>query len=222
MIRLRNLLLPSVVMLLGALLASQAEAQSRGLRRGSFLGIAGAEQVQKELKFSEEETEKIKKLSETLRKEMGEKYAELRKIEDSEERHDKMHEMRDAFEEKARKGIHEVITDKRMIRIYQIRLQLRGDLFGLNHKWIAGQLKLSDEVKKKLAELDKATHDKVSEAYSGIRELKEEERRKKWGEIREKIGKIRAEANKAAVAMLDDEQKKKYEGFKGEEFKIAE
>jgi hypothetical protein len=39
-------------------------------------------------------------------------------------------------------------------------------------------------------------------------------------EITVRAGKIRAEANEKALGMLTDEQKKKYEGFKGKEFKI--
>ena len=222
MSRVRSLLLPSAVLLLGVVMVSQAEAQSRGLRRGSFLGIIGAEQVQKELKLSEEEIEKVKKLAETMRKEMGEQYGKVRAIENQQKRHEKMTALSKEFDKKARSAIHEIISREQMGRVYQIRLQLRGDLYGLNSKWIAGQLKLSDEVKKKAAELDKATQEKIFETYSAIRDLKDEERRKKYGEIREKIGKIRAEANQKALGMLTDEQKKKYEGFKGKEFKIED
>jgi len=110
----------------------------------------------------------------------------------------------------------------RFVSRYQIRLQLRGDLYGVNNKWIAGQLKLTDEVKKKAAELDKATQEKIFEAYSTLRDLQDEERRKKYGEIREKIGKIRAEANEKALGILNDEQKEQYAKFKGKEFKIGD
>ena len=221
MIRVRSLLLLSVLLLLGVVMVSQTEAQSRGLRRGSFLGIIGAEQVQKELKLSEEEVEKVKKLAEKMRAEMGEQFGKVREIEDQQKRREKMIALSEEFDEKARNAIREIVSDKQIMRVYQIRLQLRGDLFGLNHKWIAGQLKLTDEVKKKLAELDKATQEKVSEAYTAIRDLSQEERRKKFGEIREKIGKIRAESNEKALGLLTDEQKEQYAKFKGEEFKIA-
>ena len=222
MIRVRSLLLLSVLALLGIGMVSQAEAQSRGLRRGSFLGIIGAEQVQKELKLSEEEVEKVKKLAETMRKEMGEQFGKLREIEDRQERRDKMISLSQEFDEKARSAIRKVISGEQMVRIYQIRLQLRGDLYGVNNKWVAGQLKLTDEVKRKAAELDKETQEKVFEAYSALRDLKDEERRKKYGEIREKTSKIRAEANEKALGMLNDEQKEQYEKFKGEEFKIED
>jgi hypothetical protein len=107
-----------------------------------------------------------------------------------------------------------------MIRLYQIRLQVRGDVYGLNHPWIANRLKLTDEQKKKAAEIEETTQEKVFGAYSGLRDLSQEERRKKWAEVREEVGKIRAEADEQAVGLLTAEQKVAYEKLKGDPFEM--
>jgi len=223
MIRFKSLLLTAALLAAATVLfANKAEAHPHGLRGGSFLGIAGSQQVQKELKLSEEEVKKVKELGDKLGKEMREQFGKLREIEDRQKRREKMTELRKGFDEKVRSGVRKIVSGEQMRRIYQIRLQIRGDLYGLNNKWIAGRLKLSDDVKKKAAELDKSTKDEMYKLYTGLRDLKEEERRKKYAEIREKGAKLRADADKKALEMLNDEQKEQLQKFKGDEFKIEE
>jgi len=217
----------SMALLLVAALVAAAYAQprgsgrrGRGMMRGSFLGLLSLEKVQKELKLSEDQIGKVKEISEKLRPEMREKFAGLREIEDRQERRAKMTELGKQFDEKAHGQIREVLSNEQMIRLYQVRLQVRGAVYGVNHPWIANRLKFTDEQKKKAAELEKATQEKISKAFSGLRDLPQEERRKKYAEVREKVGKIRSEADEQALGLLTAEQKAEFEKLKGEKFEL--
>jgi len=190
------------------------------MMRGSFLGLLSLGKVQKELKLSEDQIGKIEEIGEKLRAEMREKFAGLRQIEDRQERRAKMTELGKQFDEKAHGQVRQVLSSEQMIRLYQVRLQVRGAVYGVNNQWIANRLKFTDEQKKKAAELEKATQDKISEAFSGLRDLPQEERRKKYAELREKVGKIRSEADERALGLLTTEQKEEFEKLKGEKFEL--
>jgi hypothetical protein len=178
------------------------------------------EQVQKELKLTEEQIGKVDQVSEKLRAEMREQYAGLRDIEDMQERRAKMTELSDQFDRKARGELREVLSREQIMRLYQIRLQIRGTVDALNNRWIAGRLELTDEQKEKAAALDKATQDKVTEAYAPLRDLSREERREKMTELREKITKLREEAEKKALGLLTAQQKEALEKMKGDKLEL--
>jgi Spy/CpxP family protein refolding chaperone len=203
---------------------AQAEAPSSrrgfGDARGSLLGLLRLEQVQKELKVSEDQVTKVNAVSEKLREEMREQYAALRDIQDMQERRTKMTELSNQLDEKARGQLREVLSREQMMRLFQIRMQVRPTLDALNNRWIAGRLELTDEQKKKAAELDKATQDKMTEAYAALRDLSQEERREKMAELREKITKLREDAEQKAVGLLTAEQKEAFEKMKGEKFEL--
>jgi len=227
MTRARSWLVMAMALLLGGVLVSAAQAQApgsgrrgSGMTRGSFVGLLSLEQVQKELKLSEDQIGKVKEIGEKLRTERRVKYAGLRDIQDAEKRWAKMTELRNQFDEKARGQVREVLSNEQMMRLYQIRLQVRGAVYGVNNRWVAGRLKLTDEQKKKAAELEKATQKKILEIFSGLRNLSQEERGKKYAELREKAGKIRSEADKQAVGLLTTEQKAEFEKLKGKPFKL--
>ncbi len=212
----------AVVTVSFAAVAAQAPGGRRGFggTRGSLLGLLRMEQVQKELKLTEEQIGKVSQISEKLRAEMREQYAGLRDIEDMQERRAKMTELSDQFDRKARGELREVLSREQTMRLFQIRLQARGTLDALNNRWIAGRLELTDEQKEKAAALDKATQDKVTEAYAPLRDLSQEERREKMTELREKITKLREEAEKKALGLLTAEQKESFEKMKGEKFEM--
>ena len=86
MTQVRRVLVPVTVLALGAALAAAAVAQApqgprrgfgMGSSRGSLLGLLRIEQVQKELKLSEENVAKVTELREKLATEMREKFAAL-------------------------------------------------------------------------------------------------------------------------------------------------
>ena len=127
------------------------------MARGSFFHLMSIEQIQKELKLSVEQTAKVRtflrEFPEQTREEMDERATRLmQEIEDVQKRSLKIFELLDWSDEKARRQLIAVLSGEQMIRLYQIRLQVRGALYGLNNKWIAGRLELTDEQKKKAAE----------------------------------------------------------------------
>jgi Spy/CpxP family protein refolding chaperone len=226
MSRVRSYVVLTLVSALATVTIAAAQAQApqgpRGFggTRGSLLGLLRVEQVQKELKLSEDQVAKVNEVTEKLREAMREQYAGLRDIEDMQERRAKMTELSDQFDRKARGELREVLSREQMMRLFQIRLQVRGAVYALTNSRIADRLKLSDEQKKKAAELDKATQDKITEAYSALSNLSQEERREKMAELREKITKLREDAEQKAVGLLTAEQKEAFEKMKGEKFEL--
>jgi Spy/CpxP family protein refolding chaperone len=197
--------------------AAQAQApagrQGFGRTRGSFVGLLSLEQVQKGLKLSEDQIAKVKEIGEKLRTEMREQFAGLRDIQDMQERRAKMTELSNQSDQKARGQLREVLSREQMMRLFQIRLQVRGTLDALNNRWIAERLKLTDEQKKKAADLEKATQDKMFQAFSQMRDLSREERR-------EKFTKMRNEAEEKALGVLTAEQKEALQKMKGQKLEL--
>ncbi len=233
MIRVRSWMLTAMALLLGVALVGDAFAQtSRSGRRefgrtnGSFLGLLHLESVQKELKLSDEQKAKLKEVGEKIGAEIRQQYAAAREIEDQQKRREKYTELGKQFDEKAHAPVREVLSREQMSRIYQICIQVRGAVCGLNNRYIAGRLELTDEQKKKAAELEKATLEKAFAAYSELRILSElrnlsdEERREKFAELREKVGKIHSQADEQALGLLTAQQKEAFEKMKGEKFEL--
>jgi hypothetical protein len=177
------------------------------------VGLLSLEQVQKELKLTEDQLAKATAIGEKLRTEMREQFAGLRDIQDVQERRAKMTELGDQFDEKARGQLRELLSREQMMRLFQIRTQARGAVWALNNTRVAERLKLTDEQKKKAAELQKATQDKMFEAFSQMGDLSQEERR-------EKFTKMRSEAEEKALALLTAEQKEAFEKMKGAKLEL--
>ncbi|MEE8452659.1 MAG: hypothetical protein V3R99_12115 [Thermoguttaceae bacterium] len=219
MTHVRSLLVLAVTLLLGTALISTAEAQGRrggGAMRGSFIGLLSNEAVQKEMKLDEDQIGKVKAIGEKLRSEIGEQFGKLRDIEDRDKRRAKMTELMEQFDEKVREQAGEIIPREKMIRLYQIRLQVRGAVFGLNHPFVAGRLELTDEQKAKVADLEEATQKKIYGSYSGMRDLNDQQR----GELFQKIRKIRTDGDAQAVELLTAEQKEAFEKLQGDKFEL--
>jgi hypothetical protein len=225
MARLRETLVLGIVIVLGTASAatngqSSVGRPGGGMAHGSFLHLLSMEQVQKELKLSVEQTTRVRAIlrefPDRTREEINERAARLQEIEDVQKRRLKMFELIDWSDEKARREIDEVLSGEQMIRLYQIRLQVRGALYGLNNKWIAGRLELTDEQQKKAAELEKATRLRIMDDNSWLRNLTPDQRRANRAKHAENRGKIRREANEKALGLLTAEQKEALERIKGQ------
>ena len=216
-----------VASLVGFALVTAVQAQPPGPRGpgqagrgGSFLGLLSLEKVQKELKLSDEQVAKVKQIGEKLGPQLREQWTGLRDIQDVQQRRAKMAELTKQGDETARTELREVLSQEQWMRLYQIRLQVRGPVFGLNNKWIAERLKLTSEQKEKAAAIEKATADKLYELSSGMRDLSQEQRREKLAEVGEKVRKIRSEADAQALELLNAEQKAAFEKAKGDKFEL--
>ncbi|NQU19858.1 MAG: hypothetical protein HQ567_01140 [Candidatus Nealsonbacteria bacterium] len=223
MIRVRSLLVLAMVLLMGAAFVSVVQAAEgtrggagRGGSRGSLLGLLRVEQVQKELKLTEGEIAKVKALGEKLSAEMRAQYTAIREIEDREKQRAKFTELRDQSEKKAREALREIVPREKMMRLYQIRMQVRAVGDSLASTYIAGRLKLTDEQKAKLAQIGKDSQAKRSELYGSLRDASEEKRREAYTKVR----KMRSDADEKALGLLTAEQKEAFEKMKGEKFEM--
>jgi len=224
--RMRNVLVSGMVLMMGAAFVLAAETakpqqrrRSRGRRmRTSLLGLLSVEQVQKELKVSDDAIAKIKKISEKLRTDMRKKYTELRKIEDAKKRRAEYDKMRKEYDSLSRKQLHDVLAREQMIRLYQIRSQFQPVTDTLASKYVAGKLKLTDEQKARAAKIGTDSRTKRYAIYRTMRGADEAKRT----EARKKLDEIREAADKEALEMLTKEQRKAFEKMKGEKFEIKD
>ncbi len=217
MTRIRSLLVVVLALTLGAAFVTQVQAQGFGGRnRGSLLGLLGIEQVQKELKLNDEAVASVEKLSEKIRGEMTEQYSAAREIEDREKRSAKYAELRDQYDRKAREGISDVLAREQMMRLYQIRMQVRAVVDSLESRYVARRLELTDEQKEKLAKINKDAQAKRSELFGSMRDASDEQRREAFAKYR----KLSTEANEQALGLLTAEQKKAFEDMKGEKIEL--
>lgn len=225
MTRLRSLMVLAMALVLGAALlaaveAQAAEGQRRGPRRflgrGSLLGLLRLEQVQKEMKLTEEQTAKIKEIVEKLGAEMREQFTALREIEDRAERRAKMTELGDQFDDKLREQLRDVVPREQMMRLYQIRMQIRPVVDSLSNRYVVRRLELNEEQQKKVAEISKEMQAKQSELFGTMRDASDEQR----SEAFQKLRQIRDDADQKALAVLTAEQKEAFEKMKGEKFEL--
>ena len=223
--RVQSWLVLVMVLVMGAAFACAAQAQEReGARRGfggrssrgSLLGLLRLEQVQKEMKLSEEQTAKVKEVVEKLGTEMREQYTALREIEDRQQRTEKTTALSDEFDGKVREQLRDVVEREQIMRLYQIRMQVRPAADSLANRYVAGRLELTDEQKQKLAEIAKDSQAKQSELYATMRDATGEQR----SETYQKLGKLRSDADEKALGVLTAEQKKSFEEMKGEKIEL--
>ncbi|MDP6558250.1 MAG: Spy/CpxP family protein refolding chaperone [Pirellulaceae bacterium] len=225
MTRARGLIVLAIALVLGAAFISATQAQERersgrrfgrGSSRSSLLGLLGLEQVQKEMKLSEEQTTKVQEIVKKLRAEMQEQYTALREIEDRDQQRAKITELRDQSDQKVREQLGDVVEREQVMRLYQIRTQVRAVVDSLANSYISRRLKLTDDQKNKLDEINKGLGTKQSEVYATMRDANDEQR----SEAFQKLRKIRSDADAEALALLTAEQKAAFEEMKGEKIEL--
>jgi hypothetical protein len=225
MTRIQHVFVAVLVLVMGAALVVPVQAQNpegsrRGFRMGSsrdsLLGLLRIEQVQKELKLSTENIAKVTEIREKFGTEMREKYTALREIEDREERSAKLRELTNEFDRKAREQLSEVLSREQMMRLYQIRMQVRPIVDSLMNRYVIRQLELTEEQQKKVAEIAKNTQAKQSELFRGMRDATQEQRR----EVSQKLRKMRSDADGKALGLLNAKQKEAFEEMKGAKIEL--
>ena len=225
MTRIQHVFIAVLVLVMAASFVVPVQAQApggsrRGFRMGSgrdsLLGLLRIEQVQKELKLSTENIAKVTEMGEKLGTEMREKYTALREIEDREERSAKLRELTNEFDRKAREQLSEVLSREQMMRLYQIRMQVRPVVDSLMNRYVIRQLELTEEQQKKVAEIAKNTQAKQSELFRGMRDATQEQRR----EVSQRLRKMRSNADGKALGLLNARQKEAFEEMKGEKIEL--
>jgi Spy/CpxP family protein refolding chaperone len=225
MTSLKSWLVPVLALVFGTALAAAAQTPpAEGARRGpggdrargTLLGLLKLEQVQKELKLTEELLGKVKKVDEEITAEMTKESAALREIEDRDQRRAKMTELADKLDAKSAEKLGDVLSKEQMTRLQEVRMQVRSVVDSLGNKAVAEKLKVTEEQKTKLAEINKDLQAKRTELFAGMRDATEEQR----AEAMKKFRKVRSDADEKALALLTPEQKKAFEDMRGKKFEL--
>ncbi len=188
-----------------AMAVSPVLAQQRQRGFGGFGGMGtllllGQKSVQEELKLSDEQVKKVTELQEKQR----ESFQGLRDL-SQEGRRTKMQEITKTQNE----ALAKILKPEQLKRAKQIALQQQmrfGLGFVLNNEEVAKALKITDEQRDKIREIQRS-------AFEEMRDLgRDEEGRKKREEIRNAT-------NEKVNGVLTAEQKTKLKELQGEPFK---
>ena len=221
MIRARSMVNVALPLLLIALLVSSAQAQqqrrgTRGPRGSSMLGMLRLDQVQTEIKLTDEQKSKVNAVAEEIMEGMRDQYSQLRDIEDRAQRNEKRNELDKQVDSKAREQLRDVLEREQVMRFFQIYMQVRPAMEILAIEQIASRLEVTEEQKKKLAEVKKETEAKQAKLFAEMRDASQEERR----ELSPKFRQLGTDANEKAVGVLTEDQRKKFDEMKGEKFEL--
>jgi Spy/CpxP family protein refolding chaperone len=174
--------------------------------------------VQKDLKLTPEQKEKLKAINEEFRASRR-KQLEGPTGATAEDRPAKAAELRaKARQSRAeyKRKIDAVLLLEQRSRLGQMTLQLRGPLAALADEEVANALKLTDEQKKQIQAIEEATGEKVRSALQSLRER----RSAAQGDLEAKASDLRDQAVQQALGVLTPEQKQSFEKMKGENFPV--
>ncbi|MGE5192612.1 MAG: hypothetical protein ACM3U2_08930 [Deltaproteobacteria bacterium] len=198
---------------------SAAMAQGRGGRggRGGFGGGFGGitfliqnPNVQKELKLSEDQTGKIKEITDALRPAGGGGRANFRDMTE-EQRTAFFAEMQKKNEEAAKK-ITELLTAEQNSRLKQLQIWQQGTRALTDNEAVGKELSLTDDQKSALKIISEESGKKMRELFTSVgRDATEEQRTK----LNEQISTMRTETDAECMAVLTDDQKAKFATLKG-------
>jgi hypothetical protein len=199
--------------------AAEAQLNLRGLRFPASLQnvfLLRGEPVQNELKLDDEQKKQLQELSLQLQQEAFEIMSGLQDL-TPEEQQEQMPEVMKMIEEKGKEiqdKVDEILKDEQKSRLKELSLQARGAA-GLEDEEVAAALELTDEHKKKLAEIREEGNAAIQEALQNMRAGGGAQ-----GEIREKMGKLREELGEKAMAVLTEAQREKLDKMKGAKFEF--
>jgi hypothetical protein len=192
--------LAAAVMVMAVSPALAQQQRQRGGGRGfggmGTLFLLGQKSVQEELKLSGEQVKMVTQLQEKQR----ESFQGLRDL-SQEERRTKMQEITKVQNE----AIAKILKPDQLKRAKQIALQQQGPR-AVNNEEVAKALKVTDEQKEKMREIQR-------ESFEKLRELGFDEDKAKEREALQK------ETNGKMMAVLSSEQQAKLKEMQGEPFK---
>jgi len=199
------------VLILSAAVAVPAFAQPPGGGRGGFGGFGGGnllsnKSVQEELKLTEEQVTKVKEFGDKLRTEFPrpEPGAQIDR--------EKMAENMKKRTEMTATFVKDTLTEEQAKRYKQIQAQLGGIMAAVNNEETAKALKITDEQKDKLKEINDQSRKDMQELFQGggFRDP----------ETQKKLQTLRKETGEKAMGVLTSEQKKSWEEMTGKPFEI--
>jgi Spy/CpxP family protein refolding chaperone len=196
---------------------AQREEGRRGGRGGRGVGFgAGAlqlatnEQVQKALKATDEQKDKIKDINDGMREERGKLFEAGRDAGGQDAVREKMQELTAS----ATKKLNEVLDEGQQKRLMGIQIQVNG-ASAIMDPAVSKALNITDEQKKKLGEAIQSNRDAMRELFEGGRDQQGDREAR-----REKTEQLREEGNKKLMAVLTSDQQAQLESLKGEKVEI--
>lgn len=195
----------------------------------NLMDLAGIEAVQKEIEALDDQVAAIKKASEEARaareaqRGQGQR-PDFQNMSDA-EREKAMAEFRARREKEtaaANEKLGKILLPHQVKRLNEISLQMRGTM-ALSDPKVAAELKISDEQKKKLEEVNNANMEtmrkQMQELFQGGGRNQSEEARE---QMRTKMQEMRKQAEEKVLAVLTADQKAQFAKMKGAEFKMPE
>jgi len=173
-----------------------------GMGMGSAMLLRN-EAVQKELSITDEQMTKLKEVIEVPRGEGGNR-PNFRDMSD-EEREKAMEEMAKRTAEQEKK-IAEILDEKQVARLKQVRRQVSGATGIVNDEELAKELSLTEEQTSKIRQTVQTLRESMREVGGGGGG---------FAEVREKM-------NAEVMKVLTDDQKAKYKELLGEPFDVSQ
>ena len=203
--------LSSVALVLSATMTQNAEAQRSG-RSGLRLGHVTApqllvfEDVQKALKLTKEQSNKLDAIHEAFTVDRRQMFTEVSK--ESAERGAKL----DLMNEQAATKITSVLDEAQRNRLQEILLQVNGPA-ALENETLATELAISDDQKSKLAEVRRGnartrreTHAKLDGSSSHL--------------LAKEMAELQRAGDRKLLEVLTDEQRKQFNEMQGEKIDL--
>jgi Spy/CpxP family protein refolding chaperone len=195
-------------------MAAPASAQRQAGRFGrDLIGLMTNTSVQEELKLTDEQKEKVKKVADEVREKYGKDITQARTDMDRE----KAAKLQAEAREMALKALPDAIKADQLKRLKQIELQVRG-LRALASEAVQKELKFTDKQK----ELIKTLSEETQKTREGLAKERRDagDDAKKRDEIRKKMDDLSKDALAKASAALTSEQRKAWKEMTGEPFEV--
>jgi hypothetical protein len=200
----------SALLVLSVSMASAQGGGRRGQLGGGGIQLLRNADVQKELKMTQAQIDKIDAKQQELRQAQRDAFGGGNPQDlSAEDRQKAMAKIQEA----QKKALTDILDATQLKRYHQLELQQQGPL-ALTRKEVAEELKLTDEQKTKITDIQRQVTEETRAARQGVnfQQLSAEEREK----LTKKTQEIQKAAGEKVVALLTDEQKKKWTEMQGE------
>ncbi len=188
-----------------------AQGQGRGMGMGGGPQMLANPSVQKELKFTEEQTSKAQTAMTEIRDAHQDEMAALRSPDvDQAERMTKMTALNKTMTTEAIKALS--LTETQVKRYTQIALQARRAQAFADPE-VAAKLKITDDQKKQIAELVQDSGAKSREIFQANQDDR--------AEAMKQIQALQKEVGTKVMALMADDQKKSWKEMTGEPFEMV-
>jgi hypothetical protein len=185
--------------------------QGRGGRGfGGGADLLSNKSVQKELKATDEQVEKLNAFAREMREKGREEFQGLREL-SQEERREKMQALARTRAAELVKGRDAILKPEQVKRFEEIQLQQSG-AGAFSSPRVQEKLKLTEDQKTKVRAINMESGRSTREAFQDLQSDRE-------GAMK-KIAEIRKQATEKALAVLTDDQKKAWKEMTGEPFEV--